>query len=157
VLGQAGKTGHVDDRKVKFCDYLTKRLGWREAESEAGDGLKPSTLAAEREAIELYFKPGIGHIKLVDLRDEHIRDLYAAMRLLNRPGEDDHPSELLRRLREARASRGRPPGVDAASARGADQADARRADRGAQRSREGVQDPGGEPRRWDTEGEGRRA
>jgi hypothetical protein len=105
VLGQAGKTGHVDDRKVKVCDYLTKRLGWREAESEAGDGLKPSTLAAEREAIELYFKPGIGHIKLVDLRDEHIRDLYAAMRLLNRPGEDDHPSELLRRLREARASR----------------------------------------------------
>jgi hypothetical protein len=68
----------------------------------AGGGLKPSTLTAER---ELYFRPGIGHIKLVDLRDEHIRDLCAAIRLLNRPGEEEHPSEMLRRLREARASR----------------------------------------------------
>jgi integrase len=105
VLGQAGQTGHVDDRKVKVGDYLVKRLGWREAESEAGGGLKSSTLAAEREAIELYFKPGIGHERMVDLRDHHIRDMYAAMRLLNRPGEEEHPSELLRRLREARASR----------------------------------------------------
>jgi integrase len=105
VLGQVGQTGRVDDRKIKVGTYLTKRLGWREAESEAGGGLKPSTLAAEREAIELYFKPGLGHIKLVDLRDEDIRDLYAAMRLLNRPAEDEHPSELLRRLRAARASR----------------------------------------------------
>lgn len=105
VLGQVGQTGHVDDRKMTVGAYLDKRLSWRVAESEAGDGLKRSTLDAEREAIELYFKPGMGHIKLVDLRDHHIRDLYAAMRQINRSTEEERPSELLRRLLDARAAR----------------------------------------------------
>jgi integrase len=105
VLGQAGQTGHVDDRNIKTGPYLEKRFRWRESESKTGEGLKPSTIEAEREAIELYFRPGLGHIKLVDLRDHHIRDLYTAMRLINRPGEDEHPSELLRRLLDARAER----------------------------------------------------
>lgn len=105
VLGQVGQTGHVDDRKMTVGTYLDKRLAWRVAESEAGDGLKRSTLDAEREAIELYFKPGLGHIKLADLRDHHIRDLYAAMRLINRNTEEKHPSELLRRLLATRAAR----------------------------------------------------
>ncbi len=105
VLGQAGQTGFTDDRKITVGAYLEKRLAWRVAESEAGDGLKKSTLTAEREAIELYFKPGIGHLKLVDLRDHHVRDLYAAMRQINRETQDERPSELLRRLLAARASR----------------------------------------------------
>lgn len=106
VLGQMGQTGYVDDRKITVGGYLDKRLGWRESESQSGDGLKRSTLSAEREAIDLYLKPGLGHLKLVDLRDHHIRDLYAAMRLINRPGEDERdPSEMLRRLLGARAER----------------------------------------------------
>lgn len=103
VLGQAGKTGHVDDRKTTLGEYLERRHGWRVSEAETGDGLKRSTLATDREVIDLYLKPGLGHIKLVDLRDHHIRDLYAAMRLINRDGENPRSSEMLRRLLEARA------------------------------------------------------
>jgi hypothetical protein len=76
------------------------------SQSETGDGgLKASTLESEDEAIELYFRPGIGHIRMDDLRDTQIRDLYVAMRKINRPGEDTDRSDLLRRLLEARASR----------------------------------------------------
>jgi integrase len=101
-LGQVSQTGYVPDQKITLGAYLDLRLGWREADHAAGEGLKRSTLDAEREAIALYLKPGLGHIKLVDLRDVHIRDLYAAMRLINR-GSPERPSEMLRRLLAARA------------------------------------------------------
>jgi integrase len=105
ALGQVGQTGRDTDRKMTVATWLDKRLGWRESAAETNEGLKASTLAAEREAITLYLKPGIGHIKLVDLRDEHIRDLYATMRKLNRPGKDvAPPSELMRRLLAVRGS-----------------------------------------------------
>lgn len=104
VLGQVGTTGHVDDRKTTLGEYLDRRHGWRVSEAESGEGLKRSTLATDREVIDLYLKPGLGHIKLVDLRDHHIRDLYAAMRLINRD-EGARPSEILRRLLEARAAK----------------------------------------------------
>ncbi|MWA05825.1 tyrosine-type recombinase/integrase [Actinomadura sp. LD22] len=103
VLGQVGKTGHVDDRKMTLGAYLDKRHEWRVSEAETGGGLKRSTLATDREIIDLYLKPGLGHVKLVDLRDHHIRDLYTAMRQINRDGEGKRPSEMLRRLLEARA------------------------------------------------------
>ncbi|MFE5872134.1 tyrosine-type recombinase/integrase [Streptomyces roseifaciens] len=105
VLGQSGTTNKVDDRKTTLLQYMERRYAWRKSESENGDGLKKSTLDSEREAIDLYYGPGIGHIKLVELTDQHIRDLYAAMRLLNRPAEKENPSELLRRLQAARAVR----------------------------------------------------
>lgn len=104
VLGQVGKTGHVDDRKMTLGAYLDKRHEWRVSESQTGDGLKRSTLNTDREVIDLYLKPGLGHVKLVDLRDHHIRELYAAMRLINRD-EGERPSEMLRRLLEARAKK----------------------------------------------------
>jgi hypothetical protein len=99
VLGRIGQGAHVDDRRTTFGQYLTRRLHWSEAE------LKPSTLASYREAVELYFRPGLGHIRLVDLREHHFRDLYAAMRLINRHGQDDDQSDLLRRLLKARSER----------------------------------------------------
>ena len=106
VLGRDSATGHTADRKMKIGPYLDRWHGWRVSESQNGDsGLKVSTLASENEAIELYFKPGIGHIRMEDLNDQHIRDLYVAMRQINRPtGETDH-SDLLLRLLAARASR----------------------------------------------------
>lgn len=104
VLGKT-TASNIDDRKLKVGEYLERRYGWRKSEAQTGDGLKPSTLEAEREAIDLYLKPGLGHIKVVDLRDHHIRDLYAAMRLINRPAEREQHTELLRRLLEARAQR----------------------------------------------------
>ncbi|WP_239331917.1 site-specific integrase [Frankia sp. CiP3] len=106
ALGQGGQTGRDIDRKTKVGEYLDRRLAWRESEAETGDGLARSTLAAEREAIMLYLKPGLGHLRLVELRDAHVRDLYAAMRQINRSEGEGKPPELLRRLLAARAAQG---------------------------------------------------
>lgn len=105
VLGTAANPKAHDERKTTFGEYLERRYTWRKSEAETGDGLKKSTLDAEREAIDLYGKPGLGHIKVVDLTDEHFRELYAAMRKLNRPEELGDRSEVLRRLKDARAHR----------------------------------------------------
>lgn len=99
VLTRTSQGVNVDDGRMLFGDYLERRLRWWESERE----LKPTTLGSYREAIELYFRPGLGHIRLSELRDRHFRDLYASMRLINRPGEDDGQDEILRRLLEARA------------------------------------------------------
>lgn len=105
VLGTAVSPKAHDERKTTFGEYLERRYAWRVSESETGEGLKRSTLDAEREAIDLYGKPGLGHIKVVDLTDEHLRELYAAMRKLNKPEESGDRSETLRRLKDARAVR----------------------------------------------------
>ncbi|MBL1120529.1 site-specific integrase [Streptomyces sp. 110] len=105
VLGQAGTaTKALDERKTTLGEYLERRHAWRESEVKTG-ALKKTTVDSDREAIGLYLKPGLGHFKVADLSDQPIRDLYAAMRLLNRPEEKEQPSELLRRLQEARATR----------------------------------------------------
>lgn len=105
VLGTAANPKAHDERKTTFGEYLERRYAWRKSEAETGEGLKKSTLDAEREAIDLYGSPGLGHIKVVDLTDEHFRELYAAMRKLNRPEEQGDRSEILRRLKDARATR----------------------------------------------------
>ena len=105
VLGTAANPKAHDERKTTFGEYLERRYAWRVSEAETGEGLKKSTLDAEREAIDLYGKPGLGHIKVVDLTDEHFRELYAAMRKINRPEEQGDRSEILRRLKDARATR----------------------------------------------------
>jgi integrase len=101
ALGRVGQGGHVEDRRSTLGDYLTRRLRWWESEA----GLKPSTLDSYEEAVELYFRPGLGYVRLGDLRDHHFRDLYAAVRLINRPGETEERGELLRRLLAARSAR----------------------------------------------------
>jgi integrase len=105
VLGTAANPKAHDERKTTLGEYLERRYTWRTSEAETGEGLKKSTLDAEREAIDLYGRPGLGHIKVVDLTDEHFRELYAAMRKLNRPEEQGDRSEILRRLKDARATR----------------------------------------------------
>jgi integrase len=101
ALGKIRSGRHVDDRRTKFGEYLDRRLRWWESEAD----IKPSTLASYREAIDLYFKPGLGHEYLVDLRDHHFRDLATAMRKINTPYADGDVSDLLRRLLTARATR----------------------------------------------------
>jgi integrase len=96
---------HVDDRKTTLADWLDQWLNWRKPE------LKPRTLESYREAFELYWKPALGHLRLADLRESHIRDTHAAMRKLNTPAEDGDRSELLRRLAGARATVPRLPGT----------------------------------------------
>ncbi|MFE7837439.1 tyrosine-type recombinase/integrase [Streptomyces sp. NPDC057474] len=105
VLGTAASPKAHDERKTTLGEYLERRYAWRKSEAETGEGLAKSTLDAERETIDLYGKPGLGHIKVVDLTDEHFRELYAAMRKINRPEEQGDRSEILRRLKDARATR----------------------------------------------------
>jgi hypothetical protein len=95
---QAGR--QADDRRTKFGVYLDRRLRWWESEAD----IKPSTLASYREAVELCFKPGLGHLRVADLRDHHFRDLAAAMRKINTPAADGDLSDLLRRPLDARAT-----------------------------------------------------
>jgi integrase len=93
------------DRKIRVGKYLDRWHSNRvSAAQNRDDGLAPSTLDAEAEAIELYFKPGLGHIPLAELQNQQIRDLYAAMRKINRQAENDDGSDLLRALLKARAA-----------------------------------------------------
>ncbi|MDX3354164.1 site-specific integrase [Streptomyces sp. ME01-24h] len=105
VLGRASHPKAHEERKTTLGDFLERRYAWRESEAETGEGLAKKTLEAEREAIDLYLKPGLGHIKVIDLTDEHARELYAAMRKINRPEEREDRTEILHRLVAARAKR----------------------------------------------------
>lgn len=100
ALGEVNAGTHVDDRKITVSEHLDRWLEWK---TTGVDPLKPSTAVSYAEAIALYFRPGLGHIRLVDLRDRHVKELYAAMRRISR-AEDGDPSELLRRLLAARAT-----------------------------------------------------
>jgi integrase len=105
ALGQVAAGAHVADRNTRFGEYLDRWLTWREPE------LKPRTLESYREAFGLYWKPALGHVRLADLREGHIRDVHAAMRKLNTSAEDRDKSELLRRLAAARATVPHLPGT----------------------------------------------
>ncbi|HUY52659.1 MAG TPA: site-specific integrase [Streptosporangiaceae bacterium] len=98
VLGQVAAGTHTSDRNTRLGEYLDRWLGWREPE------LKPRTLESYREAFELYWKPALGHVRLADLCESHIRDVHAAMRKINTPAEAGDKSELLRRLLAVRAT-----------------------------------------------------
>ncbi|GLX96746.1 hypothetical protein Hesp01_46960 [Herbidospora sp. NBRC 101105] len=80
MLGQVDCGEHADDRNLQVGYYLIHCIADRET---VEDDLAKSLVESYRKAIELYFKPGLGHLRLVDLRDEHIRELYAAMRKLH--------------------------------------------------------------------------
>jgi integrase len=96
ALGPAG--GHAADRNTRLSEYLDRWLGWRETE------VKPSTLESYAEAFALYWKPALGHLRLADIRDSHVRDVHAAMRKLNTLAEAGDLSEMLRRLAAARGT-----------------------------------------------------
>jgi integrase len=101
AMGDISAGRHVDDRRTKFAEHLDRRLRWWESEGD----IMPSTLTSYREAVSLYLRPGLGHVRLADLRDHHFRDLAAAMRKINTPAADSDPSDMLRRLLDARATR----------------------------------------------------
>lgn len=100
TLARLGKGGHISDRSELTATHLENWLAAKRLR------LKPSTYDSYEEAVRLYFGPGIGHLRLVDLREYHLQDLVAAMMLLNRPVPDGTKSgilEMLRRLMAARA------------------------------------------------------
>lgn len=98
TLARLGGGAQAPDRSLLVGGYLDNWLAARKLR------LKPSTWESYREAVELYFKPAVGHLRLVDLRDFHLQELIQEMLKINRPQpEDGRPSELLRRLLSARA------------------------------------------------------
>jgi integrase len=87
------------DRKIKVGDDFDR---WCEGKRK----ISPRTREANAEIGELYIKPGLGHLPLVDLHPQHLEDLYTAIRRIGRPAvEDDAISEILRRLLAARDDR----------------------------------------------------
>jgi integrase len=96
-LARLGNGGQVLDRKLTVSQYLPI---WLKGKRK----LKASTWESYREAVELYFLPALGHLRMVDLRDHHISDMVDAMMQINRPlPEGEKPSEMLQRLIAARA------------------------------------------------------
>lgn len=99
-IARIGGGAAATDRSLLVRVYLENhlaamRLQW-----------KPRTYEAAEEAVRLYFAPGIGHLRLVELRDHHLQDLVTAMTRINRPpAESARPSEaeMLRRLVAVRA------------------------------------------------------
>jgi len=61
-------------------DYLGHLAG---RERSSGSSGTPIPLMSR--ACELYFKPGVGHLRLVELRDRHLQDLVTAMTQINQP------------------------------------------------------------------------
>jgi len=97
TIARLGGGAQVQDRALRVGTYL----------ATYADGkldVKPSTLASIREAIRLYWGPALGHLRLVDLRDNHISEAVREMLKINVPPADgERPSETLRRMIDARA------------------------------------------------------
>jgi integrase len=90
--------GQVFDRSLLLTDYLGTY-------AQGKIDVKPRTQATIRENMALYWIPALGHLRLVDLRDHHIAEAIREMMLINRPLPDgERPSEMLRRLVQARAN-----------------------------------------------------
>ncbi|MGC5009793.1 tyrosine-type recombinase/integrase [Streptosporangium sp. DT93] len=84
------------DRNIKFGQWLDLWLRGKKALAE-------STRESYRETIDLYGKPGLGHMRLADVREQHLERLYEAIGQINNLPEGEVPGELLRRLLAARA------------------------------------------------------
>ncbi|WP_052914955.1 site-specific integrase [Protofrankia coriariae] len=88
--------GHTEtDRELTVAQYLDD---WLDGKVK----LRPSTRRSYESHIRLYLKPGLGHLRLTDLRDHHVEQLYAAMRQIGHKSKEHKPSPLLRRLLEVR-------------------------------------------------------
>lgn len=100
TLARIGGGAAATDRSLLVRDYLANWLKGKKLE------LKPESYASYEEAVRLYFAPGVGHLRIISLRDHHLQDLVAAMLLVNQPLEGDEDRavlEILRRLLAVRA------------------------------------------------------
>jgi integrase len=75
---------YVEPTRVKVGDYLDQWLAGKA-------GLRSNTRRSYASHIELYLRPGIGHLRLLDLRDTDIERLDAATRLLGKQGTNNSP------------------------------------------------------------------
>jgi integrase len=100
ALEQVRTGTYIERSRVTVAEYLDEWLAGKTK-------LRPNSRKSYGEHIRMYFKPAFGHIRLTDLRENHIEALYAAMRLIGTDDADpDDP--LQRRLLEERTSKVRP-------------------------------------------------
>lgn len=98
LLAEAESGAPVPDRQLTVRQFL--RDVWLPSKKR----LKPSTLQSYTEVVDLYADPGLGHLRLADLRETHLHDLYEAIAQINNLPKGAKPSELLRRLLAVRAT-----------------------------------------------------
>jgi integrase len=98
AIAREGGGGAAADRGLKAAAYLDEYMKGKR-------NLKRRTRETDQEAFGLYWKPGLGpKIRLVDVRDRHVSAVIEAMTQIGRPlPEGEKPSEILRRMLEARA------------------------------------------------------
>ncbi len=97
ILARLAGGGNAPDRTLRTGAYLA-------AYAAGKMDVKPSTSAAIHEAVDLYWIPALGHLRLADLRDSHIAEAVHEMTRINRPlPEGERLTETLRRLLDARA------------------------------------------------------
>jgi integrase len=87
----------IADRQATVGEYITSWLAGRTA-------IRASTAASYERHLDIYVKPGIGHIRLGDLRSTDLEQLYAAMRQIG-PTLPAKPTPMLQRIVEARHDR----------------------------------------------------
>ena len=87
----------IADRQIAIADYFTSWLASRTA-------IRPSAAASYAAIVDIYVKPGIGHIQLGDLRSTDIEQLFAVIRQLA-PRLPERPSPMLQRITAARRDR----------------------------------------------------
>ena len=103
AIAREGGGAATRDRNLRVSAYLDAYLAGKRK-------LKPRSKATDAEAFSLYWKPALGAMRLVDLRDSHVSAVITAMEQVNRPREEgEDPSEMLRRVLAARSEVARHP------------------------------------------------
>jgi integrase len=100
---RAGTAPSLADRQLTVAGYLT---GWLAAGvNRQGQPWRPVTATSYRTDVQCYLIPGVGSIKLADLRGDHIRGMWAKMRSGEirpmRAGKDGEPRPMRKRGRES--------------------------------------------------------
>ena len=95
-IAKAGGGGTGADRTLRVAQYLDAYLASKV-------NLKARSRETDEEALRLYWKPALGHMRVVDVRKRHVEEAIREMMKVNRPHGGGKPSEMMRRMMLARA------------------------------------------------------
>ena len=77
ALAAVTQSGYVEPTRLTVGEYLDQWIAGKA-------GLRSNTRRSYQGHIDLYLKPGLGHVRLTELRDVHIERLYAVLPLVGR-------------------------------------------------------------------------
>lgn len=110
LLDRVNKRTHVDAGRQTVGAYLEQWLAGKAA-------LRSTTARSYREHLDLYLLPTLGHLRLTDLNETDVDAMYAAMRLLGKPGAPITSNPELMAILAARKSTDPPRPLSAARLR----------------------------------------